>query len=580
MIVTNIKTTVYPLFILLGLLTAEIASAQSSVPNILIVVADDLGFSDIEPYGGEIRTPTLSAIADEGVRLTNFHTHALCTPTRAMLMSGINNHVAGVATMAGEARGRQKGAPGYEAYLRPSVVTIAELLSEAGYQTWMSGKWDLGGRSDPALLPNRRGFDRSFVLVEGSADFFRFFPALAELDSINYCLDGRAISPPEPFYITDVYTDYAIEFLDELDADQPFFGYLTYTAPHYPLQAPREYIDQYRGAYDRGYDAVRDQRVSRMRSMGIIDQHDVAAPSTLWPHWGELTDQQKDFEKRRMEVYASMVTAMDHQLGRVLEKLRQQGRLDNTLILFMSDNGPEGGNPLDWADYYTEWAVNNFDLSLSNLGNPYSFAWTGPRWAEVSATPFNLYKGFASEGGTRVPAIARWPEGELKPHISDEYLHVLDIPATILAVANVEHPGTAIEGFENRRLEGRNVISALRDDKDLPSPVHVWEMLDRRAVRKGPWKLTYANRPWGRGRAWSLFNVERDPGEQHDLSDQHPEIVGELLDEWLTYVKANGLVLLDDGIDIRWTNVFTHFNWAPVPSEVPVDQYKTLEDFQ
>src|SRR5210317_2327660 len=172
MIVNNIKTAVYPFFILLGLLTAEVASAQSSVPNILIVVADDLGFSDIEPYGGEIRTPTLSAIAAEGVRLTNFHTHALCTPTRAMLMSGINNHVAGVATMAGEARGPQKGAPGYEAYLRPSVVTVAELLHEAGYQTWMSGKWDLGGRSDPALLPNRRGFDRSFVLVEGSADFF------------------------------------------------------------------------------------------------------------------------------------------------------------------------------------------------------------------------------------------------------------------------------------------------------------------------------------------------------------------------------------------------------------------------
>jgi arylsulfatase len=498
-----------------------------------------------------------------------------------MLLGGINNHAAGIGTMAGEARGEQKGAAGYEAYLRKDVPTIAALLEKSGYQTWVSGKWDLGGRNDPELLPNRRGFSRSFVLVEGSADFFREFPALAELDAINYRLDGKPVSPPEPFYITDVYTDYALEFLGELEEDRPFFGYLSYTAPHYPLQAPRSFIDEYAGVYDAGYEAIRQARTKRMQDLGIVDVAVAAPASDLWPHWDDLSDTQRAFEARRMEVYAAMVSAMDAQLARIVAALESLGRLDNTLILFISDNGPEGGNPLDWADYYTDWAVENYDLSLQNLGRPYSFAWTGPRWAEVSATPFSLYKGFASEGGTRVPAIVHWPRGGGRAGLSSEYLHVLDVPATVLSLAGTQHPGNRRSGFGDRALEGRDLSAFLASpDSGLQGATHVWEMLDRRAVRSGPWKLTYANRPWGKGDQWSLYNMEEDPLEQVDLSDERPEIVARLLAVWERYVQDNELRLVEGGIDIRWTNVFTHFSWSPVPETVPPDSLKRREDLQ
>jgi len=554
-------------------------SATRDRPNILVVVADDLGFSDIQPFGGEVRTPTLQRLAEQGLRLSNFHSHTMCTPTRAMLLTGINNHAVGIGTMAGEARGAQKGAPGYEAFLRQDVYTLADLLGAAGYQTWVSGKWDLGGRNNAELLPDQRGFDQSFVLVEGSADFFRVFPALAELDSINYRLNGDPVQLQEPFYITDVYTDYALEFLDQLDDEQPFFGYLTYTAPHYPLQAPDALIEDYEGVYTQGYEAIRQARFTGMQNAGIVDFDQLPPMTDLWPHWSQLSETQRAFEARRMQVYAAMVTAMDAQLARVVEALKASGRFDDTLIVFLSDNGPEGGNPLDWADYYTDWAVENFDLSLENLGRAYSFAWTGPRWAEVSATPFSLYKGFASEGGTRVPALLHWPAGGLRDGVSNEYLHVLDLPATLLSVAGVNHPGTKTAGFAERRLEGRVLTPFLQGaTESLPDITHVWEMLDRRAVRVGDWKLVYANKPWGKGNEWSLYNLAADPTEQEDLLGEEPERAQELLDAWLRYVRDNELVLVDGGIDVRWSNVFTHFDWMPVPAKVGPEALKTRED--
>lgn len=538
-------------------------------PNILIVVADDLGFSDIEPFGGEITTPTLSRLASDGLRLTNFHTHALCTPTRAMLLTGINNHAAGIGTMAGEARGEQVGAPGYEAFLRKDIPTIADLLAASGYQTWMAGKWDLGGRSDDDLLPHRRGFDQSFVLVEGSADYFRSFPALAELPDVTYRLNGDVHTLPEPFYITDVYTDFALEFLNELDTERPFFGYLSYTAPHYPIQAPESYIEEYSDVYTAGYDEIRQTRFKNMIDQGVVDGAALAPTSDLWPRWSELTDTKKAFEARRMSVYAAMITAMDAQLYRVIDALDKSGQLDNTLILFLSDNGPEGGNPLDWGESYTDWAFSNFDLSLKNIGRPRSFAWTGPRWAEVSATPFNLFKGFATEGGTRVPAILHWPAGLARVGATSEFLHVLDLPATILSVATVDDPGTHTTGHGSRKLEGRALTSFLKDpDATLEDVVRVWEMFDRRAVRMGDWKMTFANEPWGKGDAWSLFNMREDPVEANDLTSQHPEITGRLLKEWEQYVADNGVILPKEGLDLRWTNMFTHFEWMPVPVSV------------
>jgi arylsulfatase len=270
-----------------------------------------------------------------------------------------------------------------------------------------------------------------------------------------------------------------------------------------------------------------------------------------------------------MSVYAAMITAMDAQISRVIAALEEAGRLENTLIVFLSDNGPEGGNPLDWADSYTDWAVRNFDLSLENMGRPYSFAWTGPRWAEVSATPFHLFKGFASEGGTRVPAIVNWPAALTRVGITNEFLHVLDLPATLLDVANVEHPGTRTTGHGSRELEGRVLTSFLTThDSSLEEPVNTWEMFDRRAVRVGDWKMTYANAPWGKEGEWSLFNMREDSGETKDVISKHPEVASRLLEKWEQYVEDNGLIVLKGGLDLRWTNMFTHFEWMPVPASV------------
>jgi arylsulfatase len=550
-------------------------STVSQRPNVLLILADDLGYSDIQPFGGEIQTPNLDQLAQSGLVLSNFHAHALCTPTRAMLLTGINNHAAGIGTMAAEQRGEQKGAPGYEAYLRAEVPTIADLLQANGYRTYISGKWDLGGRKDPQFQPQNRGFDESFVLVEGSADHFRNYPALAELPSVTFRHNGEPVSLPSDFYSSVNYTDQMLSFLEQhqqRDDEQPFFAYLSYTAPHYPLQAPDEDIARYSGVYEQGYESIRRQRLQEMKRRGIVANNIEAAPGhPAWPAWSELSDTQKAFEVRRMEVYAAMVEVMDRQIGRVLEALRRSGELDNTLIVFMSDNGAEGGNPLDWADYYTQWATENFDLSLENLGRSNSFAWTGPGWAQVSSTPMGLYKGFMSEGGIRVPAILHWPAGIQRQGVSDSYTHVLDLPATILDLAKTKHPGTRDRGFGQRRLEGRSMkdfLSARNDTVHPSDDVSVWEMLDRRAVRQGDWKLVWANQPWGKGLGqWALYHLAEDPTELNDVSEQYPQKVAQLLLHWKDYVERNQLVLVDEGIDILWSNIRTHYNWSPVPSE-------------
>lgn len=544
-----------------------------SRPNILVIMADDLGYSDIGAFGGEIDTPNLDSIANQGLTLTNFHTHIMCTPTRAMMLTGINNHAVGIGTMSGEQRGEQKNAPGYEAYLRHDVILLSELLQQNGYETYISGKWDLGGRNDATLLPNERGFDRSFVLVEGSADHFRNYPALAELSEVNYKLNGEKFELPKNFYSTEAYAEKMIEFISTGDKQQPFFGFLSFTAPHYPLQARASDIDKYEGVYEVGYQKIMADRLIKMKQLGIVnDDFTAASFHHEFKSWEQLSELQKQFESRRMQVYAGMVDAMDQAIGKVLSKLKETGQSENTVIVFLSDNGPEGGNPLDWAEYYNDWAISSFDLSLENLGHPNSFAWTGPGWAAVSSTPFSMFKGFTFEGGTRVPALIQWPKrlgsSANKVH---SFTHILDLPATFLSLAGVSHPGTEQQGFINRRLEGKSLEPILdnptfetysRDD------AVIWEMLDRRAVRKGPWKLVWANKPWGKGIGqWALYDIVQDPSEQIDVSMSFPAIVEELEKDWLEYINNNKLVLLKDGVDIGWTNTISHYDYTPIPTK-------------
>jgi arylsulfatase A-like enzyme len=532
-------------------------------PNVLVVLADDLGFSDIAPFGGEINTPNLQRMAREGVRLTNFHVAPTCSPTRAMLLTGVDNHIVGFGTMRDDETAEQKGKPGYETYLNDRAVTVAEVLRDAGYNTFMVGKWDLGVTDDRG--PDRRGFLESFALLQGSADHFEVREAMPGVLP-KYRENGRPVTLPPDFYSSKDYTDKMIEYIDRHRVDhRPFFAYLAYTAPHYPLQAEDEYLERYRNAYRDGYEPIRAARLRRMREIGIIDASARAAPQdSVWPAWSALPDAARALETRRMQVYAAMVDEMDRHLGRLIDHLRSIRELDNTFVVFLSDNGADGSNPLDWG--WESWAAGTKDLRLENMGRRNSYVWQGPGWAHVSSTPFRLGKFFTAEGGIRSPMIVRFPGMVPAGGLSAAFGSVLDLTPTILEVAGVASPGPTYRGRATHPLQGASLLGVVSGHATAahgPDEVTGWEMYNRRAIRQGDWKIVWINAPWGRGLGrWSLFNLATDPTELTDLADQEPARLKELIGRWDDYVRANGVIAVDDFVPAA-TNRFTHFDWRP-----------------
>jgi arylsulfatase A-like enzyme len=539
-------------------------------PNILVVLADDLGYSDIEPFGGEIRTPNLQRLAREGLRLTNFHAQPTCSPTRAILMTGVDNHVVGFGTMRDDETPGQKGRPGYETYLNDRAVTIAELLRDAGYNTLMSGKWDLGVTDDRG--PDRRGFVDSFALLQGSADHFEQREAMPGVLP-RYRENGRAVSLEPGFYSSKTYTDRMIGYIDRHRGDgRPFFGYLAYTAPHYPLQAGDAYLARYRDAYRDGYAPIQAARVERMRELGILDRGVRVAPQeAAWPAWEDLPGEARALETRRMQVYAAMIEEMDHHFGRLLEYLEEIGELDNTFIVFLSDNGADGSNPLDWG--WEEWAAATRDLRVENMGRPGSYVWQGPGWASVSSTPFRLFKFFTTEGGTRSPTIIRHPRKVEAGRVSSAFASVLDLAPTLLDVAGVAMPGSNYRGRPTHPMQGATLLPVLSGEAGAVHDADAafgTEMYNRRSLRQGDWKIVWINAPWGRGLGqWSLFNLADDPTELDDLADREPARLAQLIRLWDDYVRANGVIAVDDFVPAA-TNRFTHYDWRP-PAPPPPD---------
>ncbi|MEH6368459.1 MAG: sulfatase-like hydrolase/transferase, partial [Pseudomonas marincola] len=373
--------------LLFGLLAAGNAvAATSSQPNILLILADDLGYSDLGAFGGEINTPQLDTLAKANLQLTSMYAAPTCSPTRSMLMSGTDHHLAGLGTMAEALMPFQKGHPGYEGYLNQQVHSMPQLLQNGGYDTMMVGKWHLG--LTPEQGPAARGFQQSFSMLEGGASHFK--PRADEpskIEQVHYVENGKAVEVPDDFYSTDFYTDKLISYMKNTRKDgKPFFAYAAYTAPHWPLQAPDAYLDKYKGRYDKGYDSVRTARIEQMKKLGLLPADFTAArPIPANPHlpgWEQLTPEQQQAEARKMEIYAAMVDNLDHNIGRLLDYLRESGQYDNTLIVFMSDNGAAGEN-------HSQWYPNgkHTDNSLANLGRINSEVDYGVRWAEVSAAP-------------------------------------------------------------------------------------------------------------------------------------------------------------------------------------------------
>ncbi len=498
-----------------GWVLAQQAAAEK--PSIVIVMADDMGFSDIGCYGSEIRTPNLDRLAEGGLRFSQFYNAARCCPTRAALLTGLYPHQAGVGGMVGPSK-----RPGYRGRLTDRCVTIAEVLRTAGYQTLMSGKWHVTHYNytnpEPTLhresWPRQRGFDRFFGTLAGGGNYY-VPPGLMR--------DNEFIEADEGLYYTDAINDEAARFIDEAE-DGPLFLYVAHVAPHWPLHALPDDIARYQGVYDIGWDALRAARHARLIDAGLVSAEWPLTPrDRRVPAWDDAPH--KAWESHRMAVYAAQIDRMDQGIGRIVEALRRTGRLDNTLLLFLADNGgcaeiiqgtntrhgrfPRGGTRPDVLP-----------------GPPDTYASYGIGWANASNTPFRLYKKWAHEGGTATPLIAHWPRRITDPGaIRHQVGHVIDLMATCVDIAGAEYP-KKFGGHDILPLEGKSLVPAF-EGKSIDRDALYWEHFGNRAVRTGPWKLAAE----AKGK-WELYHIETDRTELHDLAEEHPELVQKLAALW------------------------------------------------
>ncbi|MDB4037294.1 arylsulfatase [Polaribacter sp.] len=518
-------------------------NVEGNRPNILLIMADDLGFSDLGCFGSEIRTPNLDDLAKKGIRNTSFYTAPTCSPSRGMLLSGVDNHRNGYGTMEGDWAENQKGVKGYEGHLNFDVVTFPKLLQENGYHTSISGKWHQAFPvSKEEQWPDKRGFTRSFSLLPGGAGHYEDQQKLFSFyEKTWYVEDGKQVDKlPENFYSSDFYATKGMSYIDEsIKEDKPFFNYLAFTAPHWPLQVPDDYIDLYKGSYDEGYEVLAQERMKKMKQLGIVPKHSKVPP--LSPNvrpWKTLTAKEKKISSKTMEVYAAMVERLDANVGRVIKHLKDKGVYENTVIVFLADNGAEG-NYIGSILKTQKWVDENFDNSLNNIGRKNSYAFTGPSWAQVSSLPFKWYKGFSTEGGVRCPSIisyGKWKGNVGK--INNQILTIKDFAPTFLELAKIKHPGTEYKGRKIFQLDGTSMIEWLENKEELVHDIkkaHCWELYGRRGVRKGNWKAEWQDRPYGEDK-WELYDLSTDISEQINLSKKKPKKLEELIKEWETYV--------------------------------------------
>ena len=531
-----------------GCLLFIAATAAAERPNILLIVADDLGYTDVGAYGSEIRTPNLDNLAADGLLLTNFYAAPTCSPTRAMLLSGTDHHLVGLGSMNGNWDTNQLGQRGYEGYLNEDVVSVSSILRDSGYQTYMAGKWHLG--ETPELQPPSRGFEQAFYLVQGGASHFADRLGLLESWVADYRENGEVAVLPSDFYSSDYFTDKMIDYIGQgRENGKPFFGYLAYTAPHWPLQVPEEDLDLYEGVYDAGYEKLREARITGLRESGIMDKASVAAMSAPYiAAWDDLSTDQQKIEARKMEIFSAMVENLDRNIGRVITHLRETGEYENTFIMFFSDNGAEGNNIGSLGDN-DEWIRRAFDNSLENMGKSGSYAYYGAQWAQASGGPFRDFKSFVSEGGIKVPSIIRFGDLPYKGDMDSEVMSVKDIAPTLLELANAKHPGSVYKGREVLPMTGKSFLPHLRNPQVAvysAEDINAWELFGRQAIRQGPWKMVTQAAPFGNGE-WQLFNLDDDPAETNDLAAKNPDRVTALALAWEDYKAGNNIILPENG---------------------------------
>lgn len=503
-------------------------------PNIIWIMADDMGFSDLGCYGGEINTPNLDALAKNGLRYTQFYNTARCCPTRAALLTGLYPHQAGVGHMVDSYAAERRAAfnsPAYSDRLNPRTPTIAEVLKRAGYRTFMTGKWHLGYR--PEEWPVARGFDRSFTLIEGAMNYYGYGPQHSlpkgEQGYGPMALDRDEYVPPkEGFFATDTFTDYAIQFIREhRGRTEPFFLYVAHVAPHWPLHARPETIAKYRGKFLAGWDKLREERYQRLVKQGIIDYRWPLAPRPEnLPAWDAIMPERQRTWDERMAVYAAQVEEMDTAIGRLMSVVREAGLEQDTLVLFFSDNGGAAERPVK-------------TMNGARLGSRESYEGYGLEGAHFSSAPFRKTKKFSHEGGTATPLIAYWPRGigpKLHGQLNHQPGHVIDLMATSLELAGVKLP-RQWNGAKSTPLEGISLAPTFKGKAVKRSQPIFWEHEGHRAVRDGRWKLVSTH-----GSDWELYDVEADRTELNDLAATHPRVLKQLVAKYDAWAKRAGVL--------------------------------------
>lgn len=523
---------------LLLMMTTTAATASPTRPNIVLLVADDWGFTDVGAFGSEIATPHIDALARDGVRFSNFHVSGSCAPTRAMLQTGASSHRAGFGNMPETIPPAHRGRPGYENHLTQRVTTLAERLRGAGYRTFFTGKWHLG--HTPDSLPTARGYDHALALSQSGADNFENKPNLLLYDRADWTEDGRPAALPTRFYSSRLIVDRTLGYLATGDPAKPFFVSINFLANHIPVQAADADLARYRGRYDAGWTALREARRAGAVARGVMPPGVGMVTMQSTPDWASLTPAERRQRAGAMEAYAAMATAMDREVGRFVAHLKASGQYDNTVFVFLSDNGAEATDPMAAALPRAN-AILYYDQSIDRQGRPGSLTAIGAAFASAAASPLRGYKFTASEGGLRVPLIIAWPGNPAlaKGPVASGFAHVTDIAPTLLALAGID---------SRDGISGRSLVPMLGGGGAVHPPQQSigYELAGNAVLWQGSLKLVRNLWPYGDG-GWHLFDIVADPGETTDLRRARPAAFAAMQAGYAAWARAEGVLPMPAG---------------------------------